>query len=169
MKATYTLNALGKAKIDQWLSEVLIEGLDLTNQMYDLALSEYANPESNGMVYLELDESQSIEPDYTCDLNGEHFDWSYSEDNHSEPLHYALLMLDSMGLPNPHLSQTIEGDSIIAITWQDISISNPYRSSCGRFDAKPSDYGITEKQANALFKTNAALGFDCDDILGVKS
>jgi hypothetical protein len=169
MKTTYTLNALGKAKIDQWLSEVLIEGLDLTNQMYALALSEYENPSNNGMVYLALEENESIEPDHICDLNGEHFDWSYSEDNHSEPLHYALLMLQAMGLPNPHLSNTAMGDPIIAMTVNDESIFNPYLSSCGRFDAKPSDYGITEKQANALFKTNAALGFDCDDILGVKS
>jgi hypothetical protein len=166
MKTSYTLNALGKAKIDHWLSEVLIEGLDLTNQMYDLALSEYANPESNGMVYLELDESQSIEPDYICDLSGEHFDWFYEEDEPYNPVSLALLMLDSMGLFNTHLAKTIEGDSILAFTWQDISISNPYRSSCGRFDAKPSDYGITEKQANALIKTNAALGFEYDSFGG---
>ena len=166
MKTIYTLNALGKEKINHWLDDVTKEGLDLREEMYAIALAEYANPESNGMVYLELSEEQSNEPEYLCDLSGEHFDWSYSEDNHSEPLHYALLMLQAMGLPNPHLSQTIEGDSIIAITWQDISISNPYRSSCGRFDAKPSDYGITEKQANALIKTNAALGFEHDSIGG---
>ena len=80
----------------------------------------------------------------------------------ADAIGHARRMLESLGLPDPHLSMIASGDPILAITVNDESIFNPYLSSCGRFEALPSDYGITEKQALALCKVNEAFGFDYD-------
>ena len=160
MAIKYKLNLQGMQKITDWLCNNANDPAKHEEGMYALALEDYANPSNNGSVFLCLDDDECIDPDDVCHLDGDHFDWVHCEDNHDSPIHYALLMLHAMGLPDPHLSNTASDEPILAITVNDESIFNPYKSSCGRFEAMPSQYGITEKQANALCKANEALGFD---------
>ena len=85
------------------------------------------------------------------------FDMNDEQDN---PVHYACLMLNALGLNDPHLSQTPEGDLVIAFTFDDMSIFNPYMTSDGFEECDAGDYGLTGMQANALCKINDALGFN---------
>lgn len=59
----------------------------------------------------------------------------------------------------PYLVWTIEDwhltdDGAYAIEFNDMSITDPYTSECGRFDVDPSYYGLTEQQAQTLKEAN---------------
>jgi hypothetical protein len=81
-------------------------------------------------------------------------------DEHDNPVHYACLMLNAMGLNDPHLSQNNEGDPVIAFTFNDVGIFNPYMTDNGFDECKCWAYNLTPIQANALCKVNDALGFN---------
>jgi hypothetical protein len=44
----------------------------------------------------------------------------------------------------------IEGALVWAYVINDMEITNPYLSECGRFDVTPDYYGLTVEQANRL-------------------
>jgi hypothetical protein len=81
-------------------------------------------------------------------------------DEHDNPVHYACLMLNALGLNDPHLSQNNEGDPVIAFTFNDVGIFNPYMTENGFDQCDAGNYGLTGIQANALCKINDALGFN---------
>ena len=81
-------------------------------------------------------------------------------DEHDNPVHYACLMLNAMGLNDPHLSQNNEGDPVIAFTFNDVGIFNPYMTENGFDECKCWAYNLTPIQAKALCKVNDALGFN---------
>ena len=81
-------------------------------------------------------------------------------DEHDNPVHYACLMLNAMGLNDPHLSMNNEGDPVIAFTFNDVGIFNPYMTENGFDECKCWAYNLTPIQANALCKVNDALGFN---------
>jgi hypothetical protein len=81
-------------------------------------------------------------------------------DEHDNPVHYACLMLNVMGLNDPHLSMNNEGDPVIAFTFNDVGIFNPYMTENGFDECKCWAYNLTPIQANALCKVNDALGFN---------
>jgi hypothetical protein len=81
-------------------------------------------------------------------------------DEHDNPVHYACLMLNALGLNDPHLSQNNENDPVISFTYKDMSIFNPYMVENGFDKCDPEYYDLTEIQANALCKVNDALGFN---------
>lgn len=85
--------------------------------------------------------------------------WNMTDEHHN-PVNYACLMLHSMGLSNPHLSQNNQGNDVIAFEFNSMSIFNPYMTENGFDTCKPSDYELTDAQANALCHVNDALGFN---------
>lgn len=86
----------------------------------------------------------------------------YKANHDSTPEACALALLRSLGLPEPHISQNAEGGRVFAFTWQDISIYDPYTSSCGRGAASPTVYGLTPQQAQAIDHLNKIFNFDSD-------
>ena len=58
------------------------------------------------------------------------------------------------------LSRNTDGDPVWAYVINDVEIYNPFRSSCGRFDADPlQTYGITAERARALVTANERDGY----------
>ena len=62
-------------------------------------------------------------------------------------------------LPSMECNATKDAEDhpCIAVTINDLCIVDPFVSECGRFTAKPSDYGLPESTAQLLVDTNAQL------------
>lgn len=65
-----------------------------------------------------------------------------------------------MNTPEIILTTNCNGDSVYGYVVSDNVIFNPRFSVCGRFAVSPSEYGLTDEQADKLADLNAKHGYD---------
>lgn len=62
--------------------------------------------------------------------------------------------------PTIVLTRNVSDQPVYGYQLAEWTIYNPRVSVCGRFLVDPSEYGLTEKQADALAALNASHGYD---------
>lgn len=63
------------------------------------------------------------------------------------------------------IATNAEGLSCAGVEAEDFFIVDPYQSTCGRFDAKPADYGLTEEEGVFIAAINKAIEQATEDAI----